>query len=167
MEKVCSYPVFYYFYTTLYLVLMEILATRQYPIFLIDITRFPILLFFFPVFFFDKDVFFIGYIFIFYIILAQLKYKFTTRIHLDGGRLIIQYKWFFIQREKVIGLRGMVMTMQDYRDVIIRGSSRTSNHLLTILVNGKKVYSVDTREGYTKEEFLELMTAVGKAPVLE
>lgn len=146
---------------------MEITATRQYPIFLIDITRFPILLFFFPLFFFDKDFFFIGYLFIVYIVLSQLSYKFTTKIHLDGGRLIIQYKRFFIQREKVIGLKGMVMTMQDYQDVYIRGSSRSINHLLTILVNGKKLYRVDTREGYTKEEFLELMTAVGRAPVLE
>ncbi|SFW27532.1 hypothetical protein [Chitinophaga sancti] len=147
---------------------MELNTSREYPMFLIDITRFPILIYLFPLFFFDKNVSFIGYLFILYIVLAQLNYKFTTRVHLDEGRLIIQYRRFFIRREKVIGLKGMVMTMQDYEDVLVKlFSSRRVNQLLTIKVNGDKLYRLDTREGYTKEAFLELMQAVGRAPVLE
>ena len=68
----------------------------------------------------------------------------------------------------MIGLKGMVMTMQDYEDVLVKlFSSRRVNQLLTIKVNGDKLYRLDTREGYTKEAFLELMQAVGRAPVLE
>ncbi|RFM33489.1 hypothetical protein [Chitinophaga silvisoli] len=146
---------------------MEISSTREYPMFLFDITRFPILLYFFGLFFFDEEFRFIGYLFVFYMVLSQLTYRFTTRVNLEGGHLRIEYRQFFFRRVKVIGLKGMVMTMQDYQDVIIKGTDRWKKYLLNVMVNGKQVYRMDTREGYTKEVFLELMKAVGRAPVLE
>jgi hypothetical protein len=146
---------------------MEIYSTRNYPLFLIDLRRLPILVFLCPLFCFDKEVYFIGYIMVSYIILAQLNYKFATSIKLEDSRLIIQYKHFFINRVKSLSLKHMVIDMVDYKDIVMRGagSDRPPNYLMTILIDGDRKFRVDTRVGFTKEDFLELMRAVGRAPI--
>ena len=135
--------------------------------FLFDIIRFPMLLYFSVFFLFAEESRFIGYLFVLYMVLSQLTYRFTTRVQLEGGHLRIEYRQFFFRREKLVGLKGMVMTLQDYQYVIIKGTDKTKKYLLSVVVNGKRVYRLDTKEGYTKEAFLELMQAVGRATVLE
>lgn len=146
---------------------MEIQCTGSYPFFLIDVRRLPILVFILPLFLFDKDVWFIGFVFLAYLIFAQINYKFTTSVRLEGSQLIIQYKRFFINWEKTLALKGMVMDMIDYKDIVMRTVNKNggTNYLLTILINGDRKFRIDTRVGFTKEDFLELMKAVGRAPV--
>lgn len=125
------------------------------------------MVFILPLFLFDKDVWFIGFVFLAYLIFAQINYKFTTSVRLEGSLLIIRYKRFFINWEKTLELKGMVMDMIDYKDIVMRAVNKNggTNYLLTILINGDRKFRLDTRVGFTKEDFLELMKAVGRAPV--
>jgi hypothetical protein len=94
-----------------------------------------------------------------YIIRSKAISTFTNSMKIGGDQLVINYKKFFMTREKSFPIAGTILELRNYHD----DARFPSYYKMAVVINKKTKYVLDSREGFTKETLLSFMSAFSGA----
>jgi hypothetical protein len=139
---------------------MEINASGDYYRYLMQDEKY---FFYIPLlsFFFKGGIWMLSIPFLAYIIRSKVICTFTNSMKIDGGQLTINYMKFFMTREKSFPIAGTILKLHNYHD----DARFPSYYQLTVVINKKTKYVIDSREGFTKETLLSFMSAFSGAAI--
>lgn len=138
-----------YIYISLYHETMEIKPTRSYYTYLWDNERYYYLL--------KVPVVFI--LFPFYFIYAKCALTFTNSLRIENGQLIVNYMKWFRNREIAFPLADTILELRQYHDDV----RSLPYDQVAIRYQNKIRYTIDAREGFTRETLLAFMSDFTRA----
>lgn len=97
--------------------------------------------------------------FLIYFIHAKCTLTFTDSLQVENNQLIVRYMKFFRNREVTFPISDTILELRQYHDDV----RFPPYYQMAIRYRNKIRYTVDAREGFTKETLLSFMDGFSKA----